>query len=461
MISYSVCVTSCDRHDLLRETLTTFAATCDQCPVETVIVEDSAKGEPDWLRSINGLGRVRWLSNGGRVGQLYSCDRLWQETKTDWVFWLEDDWKFTEHRYFEKSYEIMRENPDILTCNIRSDWHHPLVADSKGRSFKIAEPGWAGGWGGFTFNPGLRRRSDYTRIKSYGSQGSYGAVGFENELSLSKLYMALGYAVGSLASGHCYHTGGGRSRAVERLDAPGVGLPRLLIAIPACHKKSYGQWESGEAGWPYKPGIHVSGGVDDGIQAVRETWARDIKPYPTVDLKFFYGDPNPNLCVSPKADEVYLSVLDDYEHLPHKTQAICRWAVERDYDYVFKCDTDTAVYVDRLVRELLGRPFEYGGFVNSVNICSGGPGYFLSQRAARIIGNAGNPEHWAEDLWTGQALGNRDIYPVSLPTHRPGFEKHWIWPDAFDPSVLDEHVVTLHAVKPNQMHEWHVYKSTN
>jgi GT2 family glycosyltransferase len=133
MISYSVCVTSCDRHDLLRETLTTFAATCDQCPVETVIVEDSAKGEPDWLRSINGLGRVRWLSNGGRVGQLYSCDRLWQETKTDWVFWLEDDWKFTEHRYFEKSYEIMRENPDILTCNIRSDWHHPLVADPKGQ----------------------------------------------------------------------------------------------------------------------------------------------------------------------------------------------------------------------------------------------------------------------------------------------------------------------------------------
>jgi hypothetical protein len=144
----------------------------------------------------------------------------------------------------------------------------------------------------------------------------------------------------------------------------------------------------------------------------------DIKPYPTVDLKFFYGEPHPERgCICggilprkdcpghPKADEVYLSVLDDYEHLPHKTQAICRWAVERGYDYIFKCDTDTAVYVDRLIRELLGRPFEYGGFVNSVNECSGGPGYFLSQRAARIVGNSGNPEHWAEDKWTGRSLG--------------------------------------------------------
>jgi hypothetical protein len=97
-------------------------------------------------------------------------------------------------------------------------------------------------------------------------------------------------------------------------------------------------------------------------------------------------------------------VPDDYEHLPHKVQAICRYAVDRDFDFIFKCDDDTAVYVDRLVAETLGRPFEYAGYVNSVNECSGGPGYFLSKRAARLVGNSGSPSSWAEDKNTAAAL---------------------------------------------------------
>jgi hypothetical protein len=461
MIAYTALVTSCDRHDLLRKTLTTFAVTCDQPPVETIIVEDSALGEPEWLRSINGLGKVRWISNGQRVGQLFSCDRLWSECKTDWAFWLEDDWHFTEHRYFGPSYEIMRDNPDILTVAVRTDWHHPLVPDPLGRPFKIAEPGWAGGWGGFTFNPGLRRRADYDRIGSYGSCGSYEAHGFQNELAFSQKYMALGFRIAALTPGHCHHIGGGRSKAVERLDQVGAGFPKLLIAIPACHNKSYGQWESGEHGWPYKDGIHVSGTGDPGIQAVRDTWAKDIAPFKnSIDLKFFYGEPH--VSRSPEADEIFLAnVPDDYEHLPHKTQAICRYAVDKDYDYVFKCDTDTAVDVDRLVREVLGRPFDYAGFVNTVNECSGGPGYFLSKRAARIVGNSGAPEHWAEDKHTAAVLARLDIYPKSLPGHRPGFSDHWIWKDGkFDPARLDEqYTVTLHAVQPDVMREWWAYKT--
>jgi hypothetical protein len=113
------------------------------------------------------------------------------------------------------------------------------------------------------------------------------------------------------------------------------------------------------------------------------------------------------------------------------------------------------------MHELLGRPFEYGGFVNTVNECSGGPGYFLSQRAARLVGNSGNPEHWAEDKHTAAILARLDIYPVSLPTHRPGFEKHWIWPDGvFDPAVLEEqYTVTLHAVQPDTMRAWYAFKN--
>lgn len=460
MLKYTALFTSCDRHDLLRETLITFASTCDQPPLETYIVEDSALPEPEWLREISGLGKVTWVSNGQRCGQLFSCDRLWSLCKTEWAFWCEDDWRFTEHLWLEKSYAIMAPNPDIFTVNIRSDWHHPLVVDPKGRGFKIAEPGWCGGWGGFSFNPGLRRKSDYERIGGYGVHGSYSSHGFQNELALSQLYMAMGYTVASLTTGHTHHIGGGRSRAVEQLRDVGAGLPRLLIAIPVCHIKQYGRWESGQNGWPYLDGIHTPGPNDARIQAVRDTWARDLAPFAgSVDLRFFYGAPPEGAEFVPEADEVLLPVPDDYEHLPHKVQAICRYAVENNYDYLFKCDDDTAVYVDRLVTELLGRPFEYAGYVNSVNECSGGPGYFLSQRAARLVGNSGNPEQWAEDKHTAAVLARRDIYPARLVGHIPGFEKHWYWPDGFDGTKLDENTVAVHAVKPADMHAWYAHKN--
>jgi hypothetical protein len=134
--------------------------------------------------------------------------------------------------------------------------------------------------------------------------------------------------------------------------------------------------------------------------------------------------------------------------------------VDKDYDYVFKCDSDTAVDVEKLVIEILGRPFAYGGFVNSINRCSGGPGYFLNRQAARIVGNSGSPCHWAEDMHVGEVLGRVDIYPVSLPGHIPGFADHWIWPDGkFDPARLaDKYVVTLHAVGPDTMRSWWEWK---
>ena len=43
---------------------------------------------------------------------------------------------------------------------LRGDWNHPLVTDKR-FPFKIAQPNWKGGWGSFTFNFGLRRKSDW------------------------------------------------------------------------------------------------------------------------------------------------------------------------------------------------------------------------------------------------------------------------------------------------------------
>lgn len=455
---YTLAVTSCDRHDLLRKTLQSFRNCNPPTPVETVILEDGPLDAPDWIFQIGGLGKIRWIKNGERMGQIYSCDRLWSEIGTELVFWSEDDWEFHESGFLQQSFQIINSNPDILTVNLRSDWNHPLVNDPKGRPFRIAEPYWGGGWGGLTFNPGLRRKSDYARLGSYGRVVSYGTSGLGHELTLSRLYLDMGFTVASLPVGHCRHIGGGRSRAIEPIEHT---LPKILIAVPACQKFEYGRWESKDSplyepkNEAYGTDIHISG-ENPRIAAVRDTWWKDIVPFAHhVDAKFFYGTPFQG---TPAPDEIVLPCSAEYGALPERTREICRWALARGYDFVFKGDDDTAVYVDRLVAEIFKLRPDYAGYEHC-NICTGGPGYILSKRSMKAVVDHGQPTSWAEDVNTSHAVTNARIQPMMLGGHTPGFEAHWIWPDKFDPSKLFPDTVTLHAVQPERMREWHQFIS--
>lgn len=171
-------------------------------------------------------------------------------------------------------------------------------------------------------------------------------------------------------------------------------MEKILIAIASCERDS-------------------NNGFND---AVRNTWLQNAN----VDYKFFLGDVN----ITEKDDEVPLLCKDDYLSLPEKTLEIMRWAVERDYDYIFKCDTDTYVVLDRLLNSDF-RKWDYIGHFNAPigvpNVvyktlytwASGGSGYFLSKKAAQIIVDENSTEKAmcpnlkipCEDLWIGQVLG--------------------------------------------------------
>jgi hypothetical protein len=454
---YTLAVTSCDRHDLLKRTLSSFVDCVNINPFETIILEDSDKPKPAWLDSFfPRLGKVRWLNNEYRMGQSYAIDRLYSEIQSEYIFWCEDDWEFTEGGFLSKSFAILNSNKDISMVALRSDWNHPLVDDPRG--FSIAEPYWGGVWGGTCWNPGLRRLSDYKRYGSYGRHVGYGTHGLGHEQIWSKKHLDDGFRIAALPH-HCHHIGGERSRAIEALDRP---LPKLLIAIPACHEFKYGRWESRQSphydpkNEAYCEDIHISG-ANPRIQAVRETWWQDINAFSHhVTGKFFYG-----AGTSVESDDaVVLQVPDDYEHLPHKTQAICRWALENGFDYLFKCDDDTAVYVERLVLELLLTRFDYAGLEHS-NVCTGGPGYFLSKRAMQAVVAKGTPDFWAEDVWVGKIMGERNIHPHALPGHIAGWSAHWVFPNGFTAERLKElgPVATMHAMKPEDLREW--YKRRN
>jgi hypothetical protein len=166
-IVYTLALTSCARHDLLRWTLDSFIKYADVKPVATVIVEDGGVDAPGWLycdHQNNNLPNKTYIKNDPKRGQVASIDRAYAEIKTEYLFWAEDDWQFLETGFIRQSYDILRQYSRISQVDLRGpSWGHTLIDDPR-YPFKIAEPGWGGGYGGLAWNPGLRRLSDYKKV---------------------------------------------------------------------------------------------------------------------------------------------------------------------------------------------------------------------------------------------------------------------------------------------------------
>jgi hypothetical protein len=182
---------------------------------------------------------------------------------------------------------------------------------------------------------------------------------------------------------------------------------KILVAILACHRYVAGRG----AGWNWtnKEKHAAYSSVNSQIKACRDTWVKDLAAYPNVDVRFFYGR---GANRQPLPDEVFLTCGDDYASLPHKTKAMCQWAIEHGYDYIFKTDDDTFVWVDRLMNS----GFEGHDYVGAVSYISKFPyatglGYWISAKAARLVA-AGTPTGSMEDHWVGEVMHKHGIAHV-------------------------------------------------
>ena len=167
IFNYTLVITSCARHDLLRITLDSFIKYADLLPAATIIVEDGGVDAPAWLSSDhqkNNLPNTQFIKNDPKLGQVASIDRGYAEVKTPYIFHCEDDWQFIATGFVIPSYDILKEYSGISQVDLRGPaWGHTLVDDPR-YPFKIAEPGWGGGYGGLAWNPGLRRLCDYKNV---------------------------------------------------------------------------------------------------------------------------------------------------------------------------------------------------------------------------------------------------------------------------------------------------------
>lgn len=221
--SVTAVVTSCGRHDLLTATLDSFLSK-NTFPLQSILVVEDGPPIAATVRAPFAGRNIEWLSTGQRKGQIAAVDLAYSRVQTPYIFHLEDDWLFQRPGFIESSMAVLSVNQGCLQVYLRAHGDtngHPVettVYEARGirwQKMSIVYDYDGINWHGFSFNPGLRRLSDYQLISSYGEHVVYDfTVPWKAECGLSRLYYSLGYFAAILSdgreNGYVRHLGRGR-----------------------------------------------------------------------------------------------------------------------------------------------------------------------------------------------------------------------------------------------------------
>ncbi|WP_237387059.1 glycosyltransferase family A protein [Xenorhabdus sp. Sc-CR9] len=197
----TIVITSCGRFELLENTIQSLDKNNTYPIGKVIITEDSGNKKIVEVIPEHWKPHCEIIINNPKVGQIKSIDLAYSKVETQYIFHCEDDWLFYRDRFIEDSRLLLEKNHDILQVWLRDfekdikinyPFHYPSNPQSVcGVDFSILESN-DEVWKGFSFNPGLRRKSDYLRIAPYYVGKDFG----EAEAHISKLYYDMGmYAV--------------------------------------------------------------------------------------------------------------------------------------------------------------------------------------------------------------------------------------------------------------------------
>lgn len=215
--SVSVICTSFNRPDLLERTLTSFFKFNTHNDIETfVVLDDSGEvGCNDHLRGL--FPSVRFEYNPERIGQIRTLDRLYETIEAPFVFHLEEDWEFYRSGFIEDGFAVLDCQPAIHCVWLRSENDtngHPFedyAYDSDGVKWSRIKTHHAKIWHGFTFNPGLRRVSDYVMHGPFSRLAVFNPEKpWESEVKIGYYFMKKGYQAAIIrGTGYVKHIGDG------------------------------------------------------------------------------------------------------------------------------------------------------------------------------------------------------------------------------------------------------------
>lgn len=213
--AYTLVVTSCNRHELLRRTLLSFIECADVHPERTVVVEDSAAPKPPWIpQSYAALGDFHWVQHGARLGQGAAIDHGYELAENDYIFHLEDDWEFTRSGpILEDSRAILR-CVNKISCVVLTAHERWLLRDDL-YGFPLYRPSIGGlnpAYDGISFQPGLRRTCDYRQLglKFAGLEKEFTIQELDDavvEMRAGQLYRERGFFMASLGIAYVAHIG--------------------------------------------------------------------------------------------------------------------------------------------------------------------------------------------------------------------------------------------------------------
>jgi hypothetical protein len=234
---------------------------------------------------------------------------------------------------------------------------------------------------------------------------------------------------------------------------------KLLIAIMTCHKLDY-FIDDLTIDWCTQHHLRCTD-QSARVNTIRATWVKDLPA--DVDYRFFYGtklrDTRPNqrtpdkiILREPLGDEIFLDCGDSYTSNPDKMIAICRWALERGYEYILRCDDDTFIYPNRLLATNWNK-FDYVGAGKDATTFHPGGCMFLSRHAMELIVK-GHPTTYADDVWIGQLMRESGIPLTNEPTMRNQWGEGYKVPLDIDPTGIS----SFHSCTPDVMQVLHSKK---
>lgn len=204
MSEVTLCLTSCGRPQLLRETLDSLLAH-NSFDAKWLIEDAGDKRVAAYLQSI-GWGEGIIL-NDNRLGQMRSIDRLYEQVKTPLIFHCEDDWLFSDTDLLPASRAVLEAEPRASCVSVRELADLPPFAQQRlirrevnGVRYALMPLDTHPEWFGLTFNPGL------TRLALWRQYGPYAEIGSEARISLKMKRNGLTCAF--LDPGACRHIGG-------------------------------------------------------------------------------------------------------------------------------------------------------------------------------------------------------------------------------------------------------------
>ena len=126
-----------------------------------------------------------------------------------------------------------------------------------------------------------------------------------------------------------------------------------------------------------------------------------LKDSPLDHVYVFGRTPVPDWPVKQISDELWADCDDSREYMIHKDQALCQYALDHGYEFLFRCCDDTFVHPQRLIDAGL-ESYDYGGqmpckiclggmikiWMRYFDYMHGGTGIWLSRKAMKMVVDA-------------------------------------------------------------------------